>query len=212
MNKKISLSKYFVTIPGLAISLLLSMLLTMTAFPVKSMASGFDPVYYAQKYPDVAAALGTSQKALISHYLTYGIPEGRFQNLQEEIDQKPLNTYIDIDLTTQHVVYILNGNVAFESDCVSGDVSKGRQTPTGTFAIYGHVPGQYLTGPTWKNWVDYWMPFSPGGCGLHDATWRKKFGGEIYKNNGSHGCVNLPHDKAKELFDMVSIGTVVIVH
>ena len=67
-------------------------------------------------------------------------------------------------------------------------------------------------GPTWHNWVDYWMPFTRGGCGLHDANWRSRFGGEIYKTNGSHGCVNLPHDKAEELFNMISIGTVVIVH
>ena len=175
-------------------------------------AAGFDPEYYAAKYPDVKAQLGTSQKALIEHYLNFGIAEGRFQNAEEEARGIPLNTYIDIDLTNQNVTYILNGEEVFSSPCVSGDTGKGRSTPTGLFAIYGHINGQYLEGPTWKNWVDYWMPFSKGGCGLHDATWRKKFGGEIYKTNGSHGCVNLPYDKAKELFDMVGIGTVVKVH
>ena len=193
-------------------SIIMLFLLVFLALPVKVDAAAFDPVYYAERYPDVAAAVGTSQKALINHYITYGVYEGRFQNAQEEAEGKPLNTYIDIDLEKQHVTYILDGNVAFETDCVSGDVSKNRQTPTGVYAIYGHVPGQYLTGPTWKNWVDYWMPFSPGGCGLHDATWRKNFGGEIYKTNGSHGCVNLSHDAAKELFNMVGIGTVVNVH
>ena len=187
-------------------------LMSIVLFPVQSMASGFDPVYYAEKYPDVAAAVGTSQKALINHYLTFGISEGRYQNAAEEEAGTPLNTYIDVNLTTQNVVYVLDGNVVWESPCVSGDTSKRRSTPTGIFAVYGHVKGTYLTGPTWHNWVDYWMPFSPGGCGLHDATWRKKFGGEIYKTNGSHGCVNLPPDKAKELFDMINIGTVVIVH
>ena len=175
-------------------------------------ASGFDPAYYAAKYPDVSAAVGTSQKALIKHYLTFGIGEGRYQNAEEEAAGKPLNTYVDVDLTNQTVNYILNGVTVFTSPCVSGDVSKKRSTPTGVYAVFGHVAGTYLTGPTWHNWVDYWMPFTRGGCGLHDATWRKKFGGEIYKTNGSHGCVNLPHDKAKELFDMIGIGTVVIVH
>ncbi len=181
-------------------------------FSIESHASGFDAAYYAAKYPDVVAVVGDSRNALINHYLEFGIAEGRYQNAEEELAMKPLNTYIDINLTTQNVTYILNGVPVFESPCVSGDVSKKRSTPTGIFAIYGHVPGQFLTGPTWRNWVDYWMPFSKGGCGLHDATWRKKFGGEIYKTNGSHGCVNLPHDKTKELFDMVTIGTVVIVH
>ena len=186
--------------------------LALITMPVRSFASGFDPAYYAAKYPDVAEALGTSQQALINHYLTFGIGEGRFQNAEEEAAGTPLNTYVDVDLTNQTVTYILNGAVAFESPCVTGDVSKRRSTPTGVYAVFGHVQGTYLTGPTWKNWVDYWMPFTRGGCGLHDATWRKNFGGEIYKTNGSHGCVNLPYDKAKELFDLINIGTVVIVH
>lgn len=40
-------------------------------------ASEFDPVYYAATYPDVAAALGTDSQALLAHYLTYGMAEGR---------------------------------------------------------------------------------------------------------------------------------------
>ncbi len=194
---------------GTVIACLFTALLANT---VTADAAGFDPVYYAAKYPDVVAAVGDSQKALINHYLTFGIGEGRYQNAEEEAAQTPLNTYIDVDLTNQNVRYILNGETVFESPCVSGDTGKGRSTPTGVFAIYGHVAGTYLTGPTWHNWVDYWMPFSRGGCGLHDATWRRKFGGTIYKTNGSHGCVNLPHDKAEELFNMVGIGTVVVVH
>ena len=37
-------------------------------------------------------------------------------------------------------------------------------------------------------------------------------GGDIYTYNGSHGCVNLPHDVALKLYDMVDIGTMVVVH
>ena len=181
-------------------------------FPISAQASGFDPVYYAQKYPDVVAVVGDSQPALINHYLTFGIGEGRFQNAEEEEAGTPLNTYVDVNITDQTMTYILNGEPVLASACVTGDVNRSRATPIGIFAVYGHVKGTYLTGPTWHNWVDYWMPFSRGGCGLHDATWRRKFGGNIYKTNGSHGCVNLPHDKAEELFNMITVGTVVIVH
>ena len=180
--------------------------------PVKAEASGFDPAYYAEKYPDVANAVGTSQQALINHYLTYGINEGRFQNAEEEAAGTPLNTYVDVDIENQTVKYILDGNVVLESPCVTGDVSKRRSTPKGVYAVFAHTKGTYLTGPTWKNWVDYWMPFTRSGCGLHDATWRKSFGGDIYKTAGSHGCVNLPHDVAEQLFDMINVGTAVIVH
>ncbi|MDE7238463.1 MAG: CAP domain-containing protein [Lachnospiraceae bacterium] len=41
---------------------------------------GFDPVFYAQTYPDVVAALGTDAEALYNHYITCGITEGRLPN------------------------------------------------------------------------------------------------------------------------------------
>ena len=64
----------------------------------------------------------------------------------------------------------------------------------------------------YESFVSYWMPFIGGSYGLHDASWRSNFGGDIYIYSGSHGCVNLPPAKAGELYKMVSVGTVVIVH
>ena len=53
------------------------------------------------------------------------------------------------------------------------------------------------------------MPFN-GGIGLHDAPWRGSFGGQIYKTNGSHGCINLPYDAAKLIYETVSKGYPVV--
>jgi lipoprotein-anchoring transpeptidase ErfK/SrfK len=47
--------------------------------------------------------------------------------------------------------------------------------------------------------------------GLHDASWRDEFGGDIYEEDGSHGCVNLPTSAAATLYDLVDYGTPVIV-
>ena len=67
--------------------------------------------------------------------------------------------------------------------------------------------------PKWESPVDYWIPFIGNGYGLHDASWQSAFGGERYKQGfGSHGCVNLPLDKVKELYGLVSVGDPVIVH
>ncbi len=188
------------------------MMILILLFPIKSFASGFDPVYYAERYPDVVAALGDSKQALLNHYLNFGIAEGRFENAEAEKAGIPLTTYVDVNIQAQTMTYIQDGVPILSSPCVTGDVSKNRSTPTGHYAVFGHVKGTYLTGPTWRNWVDYWMPFTRSGCGLHDATWRSRFGDEIYKGNGSHGCVNLPPDVAAQLFDLVGIGTIVIVH
>lgn len=57
-----------------------TMMFGMTAFaaPQKMPDGGtFDPQFYAQTYPDVAAAFGTDPNALYQHYKTYGQKEGR---------------------------------------------------------------------------------------------------------------------------------------
>ena len=68
-----------------------------------------------------------------------------------------------------------------------------------------------LRGPGYASPVSYWMPFD-GGIGLHDATWRYKFGGEIYKTNGSHGCVNMPLSTAKTIYENIESDTPIIVY
>ena len=118
-------------------------------------------------------------------------------------------TYVDVNIAAQTLTYFVNGVPTIITPCVTG--SPGRSTPQGVFAIDTKIPGKYLTGPTWHVWVNRWMRFS-GNCGIHDANWRSKFGGDIYRHNGSHGCVNIPSDQADLLYSMVNIGTTVIVH
>ena len=129
--------------------------------------------------------------------------------VEETAASAPLLTYIDISIDTQTLAYYVNGSPVLVTPCVTG--SPGRSTPKGVFQINSCIPGKRLKGATWNVWVDRWMRFC-GNCGIHDAKWRKSFGGEIYKTNGSHGCVNIPHDQALLLYSMVGVGTPVIVH
>ena len=118
-------------------------------------------------------------------------------------------TYVDINLANQTLTYFINGVPAISTSCVTG--GPGNNTPVGIYTINSKVPGKYLTGPTWHVWVNRWMRFN-GNIGIHDASWRKKFGGSIYKTNGSHGCVNIPFAAADQLYNTAPIGTVVFVH
>lgn len=130
--------------------------------------------------------------------------------------------YIDIDLTEQHVrMYGDDGKLVWESDCVTGNVSDGHETPTGINVVNGNMArNQTLIGldedkdgkPDYKSHVDYWIPFVGNLIALHDADWRSSFGGDIYKWGGSHGCVNLPVKKAAELYELAKVGDVVVVH
>ena len=55
------------------------------------------------------------------------------------------------------------------------------------------------------------MPIDNTGVGLHDSPWQPKYGGDWYLAHGSHGCVNTPPKTMAKLFDLVAIGTPVIV-
>ena len=131
--------------------------------------------------------------------------------------------YIDIDLTEQHVrMYGDDGALVWESDAVTGDHAKGHDTPMGVYQLNNYrasnnveLRGQIdpaTNEPEYISHVNYWMPFIDNSWALHDADWRSSFGGDIYLTNGSHGCVNLPPDKAAELFGLCKVGDVVVVH
>ncbi len=119
------------------------------------------------------------------------------------------DTYVEINLGAQHLYVIQEGRVVEESDFVSGNITKGNGTPPGVFGITYKEKDAVLRGEDYESNVNYWMPFN-GNIGMHDATWRKEFGGEIYITRGSHGCVNLPLVKAKEIYDLIEKGMPVV--
>ena len=124
-------------------------------------------------------------------------------------------SYVEIDMGEQNVYVYVDGVCVLSSPCVTGRMTKGRITPEGMYSIQYKQRSRYLTGRnpdgsiSYRSYVNYWMPFN-GGIGLHDATWRGKFGGSIYVYSGSHGCINLPLDIAKQLYDIAYAGMPVI--
>ena len=94
------------------------------------------------------------------------------------------NTYIEVDLSNQHMYYYQSGSLIFDSEFVSGNMSySDRQTHAGIFTLYSKTSPSVLRGDKkpdgtyeYEEPVDYWMPFD-GGIGFHDAPWRDAFGG-----------------------------------
>lgn len=121
------------------------------------------------------------------------------------------STYVEINLTAQHLYFYKNGQKIVDSDFVSGNLAKGYDTPTGTYALTYKDKDAVLRGPGYASPVTFWMPFN-GGVGMHDASWRSTYGGTIYKTNGSHGCINLPYSAAQKIFNNISTGDPVLVY
>lgn len=130
-------------------------------------------------------------------------------NSHEENDYG--NTYVEVNLTAQHMYYYKNGSLVMESDFVSGNEAKGWNTPTGVYGLYYKQRDKTLRGEDYATPVSFWMPFN-GGVGFHDATWRKDFGGNYYRRSGSHGCVNLPYSAAKKLYENIESGCPIFVY
>ena len=130
---------------------------------------------------------------------------------KSEFDREPIvekfgngkigNTYVEVDKERQHMWLYIDGDLKLESDVVTGNTGHNTPTSSGVWYIYFMDTNRHLQGSYGTSFVYRWMRFTPDGQGLHDATWRSKFGGEIYKYDGSHGCVNLPKNIAFELYD-----------
>lgn len=119
-----------------------------------------------------------------------------------------LTSYVEIDITRQRVFMYINGACIVDTLTVTGNSSKGYNTPPGVFylddKVYDTVlRGSNSDGSKYASPVLYWMPFYKG-YGMHDANWRDEFGGTIYQYNGSHGCVNLPTSRAKKIYSNIT--------
>lgn len=122
------------------------------------------------------------------------------------------NLFVEVDISSQSVKLIQDQVVIYENSIVSGKPSS--PTREGYFNIDSRETNRYLTGPGYRCYVNYWMPFD-GDIGLHDADgWRNssEYGNDTYLTSGSHGCVNMPNEAAKVIYENVKTGDMVLVH
>ena len=111
----------------------------------------------------------------------------------------------------QKLSYYKNGRLTIQYDIVTGNTSLGRSTPVGLYHVYNKRYHTILRGDNYASYVNYWLGVHKG-VGIHDATWRSEFGGEIYKHSGSHGCINSPLDQMERLYEMVDVGVPVLLY
>ncbi len=206
---------------------------------VKDMASRYDTAGTARTVTKAAGGQAeitgpygwridqAAETAALADMISIGSPwnEGQAQADREPVySQKAVSrtgadwgtTYVEVDLGNQHVYMFKEGQIVWDAPCVTGNVSKNYTTPPGIYSLTYKEKDRILRGKKkpdgtyeYESHVDYWMPFN-GGIGLHDASWRSKFGGTLYQTGGSHGCINLPPAKAPALYDLVYKGIPVL--
>lgn len=122
-------------------------------------------------------------------------------------------TYVEVDLDKQHLYLYVDGEKKAEGDICSGSVADGCATPGGLYTIDNKDYDRYLVGEGYRDWVHYFMPFN-GGIGLHDSTWREvdEYGGDVYLEAGSHGCINMPLELVETVDQYIDVGDYVILY
>ena len=176
--------------------------------------------FFIKKLEQGEYGVKLSKSTIIEPEIKSSMIEPRLEAMNDIIKgvQVPnLNTRIELDITEQRVLMYVDGECILDTPCVTGNVADGCSTPTGVYYLYykernAVLRGSNSDGSKYASPVDYWMPFN-GGIGFHDASWRNGvFGGEIYKTDGSHGCVNMPHEAAKILYENISTSIPILVY
>ena len=135
--------------------------------------------------------------------------EGMTRNGTDDL----IGSYIEVSLERQYLWLYKNGSLVTETDIISGLPTEDRATYTGAYSIAYKASPFTLTSDIYgyNTEVTYWMPFVYGQ-GLHDADWQPVFGGEVYKTNGSHGCINLPPYQAEIIYNAIEGGYPIIIY
>lgn len=128
------------------------------------------------------------------------IPRRHFTvNINENLLQTHGEKRIEINLSTQRGVYLINGKTALEFPVCTG--AKGYETPPGTYRILEkkrhHVSNLYHVA------MPCFMRLTYDGIGLHV--------GKIYRQPASHGCIRLPREACLPIFNTIPIGTMVTI-
>jgi lipoprotein-anchoring transpeptidase ErfK/SrfK len=123
-----------------------------------------------------------------------------------------LSQLILVNITQQHMWACQGSDLVYDTPVTTGAyLVAGDSTPTGTWHIYAKETDTHLIGPSWDDFVNYWLPFY-SAYGFHDATWQTfPFGGAQYPTQGSHGCVHLPLTAMAWLYNWANVGTTVTI-
>lgn len=115
---------------------------------------------------------------------------------------------IEIDLGSQRA-YLFENNEVVKSWAVSTGLP-GTPTPTGNFKVFAHTRMQDMgcfPGAPYCTEDVPWITWFTTNIGFHGTYWHNNYG-----NRMSHGCVNLPIDLAKYVYDWSPVGLEVAVH
>ena len=193
---------------------------------VDTIADEYDTVGISRQFRATSGRLVTVEGGTYGNKIDRGAEveylKDAFENRRNEIHEPVYSqkawaqgqddigdTYIEIDMGEQMMYYYVDGAQQIATPVVTGNTSRRMGTPSGVNYVYMKQKNRILRGEGYASHVDFWMPVK-GNIGIHDASWRGKYGGTIYQTNGSHGCINTPRDAMEQLYESAEVGTPVV--
>ena len=135
-----------------------------------------------------------------------------YENFSNDWDTK---NYSEVDLTNQMVYVYQNGKQVYSSICVTGlESDPERRTRTGCYYIKDKKEEYVLTGADYSTPTKYWVRIMWTGTGYHylgRSDWGR-WSPQIYKTRGSHGCINLQLEDARNIYNSVKMRDAVFIH
>lgn len=170
----------------------------------------FDEVYAVQQLSDLIL-----DGREVSLDLTDGSEESnkwwtRFMGKYKD-DTGYGKSYAEVSIGNQYMWLVIDGKTVLESPVVTGNPNTGNDTPKGFYLVTNKQSPATLYGETYVTEVSYWVGFTYQ-IGFHDAEWQESFGGDVYYQNGSHGCVNVPTYVAEEIYEKAFVDMPVFVY
>ena len=114
------------------------------------------------------------------------------------------NTYLEINLSDQHLYAYKDGNKIVDCDIISGDPVNGLETPTGVFNMRFMFTNYNFVRGSFSKQLKYWMVFYGNtvetNIGIASCNWISNFGGTAYRGAGSLGSIYVNEADAKTLY------------
>lgn len=123
------------------------------------------------------------------------------------------NSYIEINISEQKLWLYLDGDLILNSDIVSGTKNAGHLNPSGVYKVYDMKRDSILTGPgeDKEGEVQYAI-FFDNKKAMHDTTLRTEYGGDIYIKDGTSGCINVPLNIVKSIYEIIDKNFPIVIY
>lgn len=184
---------------------------------VKNESYGWG-IYVKKAVAAVENAFINGQDVVVGSKYIYGEGYSTYAHGYGKSNHGIGKNYVVVSIKNQELWVVRKGKVAVHlTDVVTGTENKSNATPKGVWYImYKESPsvlrGYNDDGSKYASKVQYWMPFTLSGCGLHDASWRSDWSKSAYLTGGSHGCVNIRPAEIRSVWNNVLTNDAVIVY